>query len=78
MHIAATPDQARAILAAMLTVASSGRGASDADRASIAAAARCIFKFDAPTPTCGAPAPISRASSPPTPNSPRRPSASPR
>ena len=60
MHIAATPDQARAILAAMLTVASSGRGASDADRASIAAAARCIFKLDAPAPAPLRPADIAR------------------
>ncbi len=48
MHITATPDQARIVLSAMLAVASSGSAPSDADRASIAAAARYIFRLKAP------------------------------
>jgi hypothetical protein len=44
MHIAATPDQARAILKAMYSVAAAG-AVSDADRASINAAARYIFRL---------------------------------
>ena len=46
MHVAATPDEARTILRAMLDVASSGGAPTDADRASIAAAARYIFKLE--------------------------------
>ena len=46
MQIPATPDEARAILGAMLTVASAGGGITDADRASVAAAARYIFRLD--------------------------------
>jgi hypothetical protein len=46
MHVAATPEQAGTILGAMLAVASSGGGPTEADRASIAAASRYIFKVD--------------------------------
>jgi hypothetical protein len=46
MHVAATPDEARTILRAMLDVASTGGAATAADRASIAAAARYIFKTE--------------------------------
>src|SRR5262245_37228767 len=46
MHVAATPEQARIILGAMLAVASSGSAPTAADRASIAAAGRYIFKLD--------------------------------
>lgn len=48
MHITATPDQAQIVLSAMFAVASSGSAPTDADRASIAAAARCIFRLKAP------------------------------
>jgi hypothetical protein len=44
MHIATTPDQARAILKAMYSVATAG-SVTDADRASINAAARYIFRL---------------------------------
>src|SRR5215471_17164643 len=46
MQVAATPDQARTILGAMRDVASTGGALSDADRASIVAAARYIFRLD--------------------------------
>ena len=46
MHIQASPDQARAILKAMFSVAAAGQ-VTDADRASINAAARYIFRLDA-------------------------------
>jgi tellurite resistance protein len=46
MHVAATPEQAGTILGAMLAVASSGGTPTEADRASIAAAGRYIFKLD--------------------------------
>ncbi len=45
MHIQATPDQARAILKAMFGVAAAGPQVTDADRASINAAARYIFRL---------------------------------
>jgi hypothetical protein len=45
MQIAATPAQARTILAAMGAVAAAGSALTDADRASIVAAARYIFKL---------------------------------
>jgi hypothetical protein len=45
MHIDATPAEARTILAAMLAVARAGPAVTDADRASIVAAARYIFKL---------------------------------
>lgn len=44
MHIQATPDQARAILKAMFSIAAAGP-VTDADRASINAAARYIFRL---------------------------------
>ena len=44
MHIDATPDQARAILKAMYGIAAIGT-VTDADRASVTAAARYIFKL---------------------------------
>jgi tellurite resistance protein len=47
MHIAATPDQARAILKAMYGIAAAGPQVTDADRASINAAARYIFRLNA-------------------------------
>jgi hypothetical protein len=46
MHVAATPEQAGTILGVMLAVASSGGAPTEADRASIAAAGRYIFKLD--------------------------------
>lgn len=46
MHIQATPDQARAILKTMFSVAAAGP-VTDADRASINAAARYIFRLAA-------------------------------
>jgi hypothetical protein len=48
MHVNATSSQARIILSAMLAVASAGSAPTDADRASIAAAARYIFRLNAP------------------------------
>ena len=55
MHIQATPDQARAILKAMFTIAAVGP-LTDADRASIVAAARYIFRLDINASTMTAPA----------------------
>lgn len=46
MRIAATPEQSRTILGAMLAVASAGSQPTAADRAAIAAAARAIFRID--------------------------------
>jgi len=46
MRIPATPEQANTILVAMLAVAASGGEPTEADRASIAAAGRYIFKLD--------------------------------
>lgn len=57
MHIKATPEQARAILGAMLAVASAGSEPTEADRASIAAAARYIFRLKAPLDVAGLPQP---------------------
>lgn len=48
MHITATADQARIILAAMFAVAAAGGAPTEADRTSIAAAARYIFRFKTP------------------------------
>jgi hypothetical protein len=48
MHVRATPEQARIVLSAMLAVASAGSMPTDADRASIAAAARYIFRLKTP------------------------------
>ena len=48
MHITATPNQAQIVLSAMLAVASAGSAPTDADRASIAAAARYIFRLKPP------------------------------
>jgi hypothetical protein len=45
MHIAATPAEARTILGAMRKVAEAGSAFTDADRASIVAAAHYIFKL---------------------------------
>jgi hypothetical protein len=45
MHIDATPAEARTILAAMRAVTETGSAFTDADRASIVAAARYIFKL---------------------------------
>ena len=45
MHVRATSEQARIVLSAMLAVASAGSEPTDADRASIAAAARYIFRL---------------------------------
>src|SRR5688572_24610990 len=48
MHVTATPNQARIVLSAMLAVASSVGALTEADRASIAAAARYIFRLKQP------------------------------
>ena len=53
MHIDATPAEARTILAAMLAVARAGPAVTDADRASIVAAARYIFKLTLPPDLAG-------------------------
>lgn len=45
MQITATPEQARIVLSTMWAVASAGGAPSDADRASIAAASRYIFRL---------------------------------
>jgi len=57
MHIDATPAQARTILAAMRAVAEAGSAFTDADRASIVAAARYIFKLTLPPDLAGLPPP---------------------
>lgn len=48
MHVRATPEQAHIVLSAMLAVASAGSAPTDADHASISAAARYIFRLKAP------------------------------
>jgi hypothetical protein len=48
MHITATPEQAGIVLSAMFAVASAGSAPTDADRASVAAAARYIFRLKTP------------------------------
>jgi tellurite resistance protein len=48
MHVKATTEQARIVLAAMLAVASAGSEPTEADRASITAAARFIFHLKDP------------------------------
>jgi hypothetical protein len=48
MHVTATPNQARIVLSAMLAVATADGAPTDADRASIAAAARYIFRLKQP------------------------------
>src|SRR5262245_33350971 len=53
MHIDVTPAQARTILAAMRAVAEAGSAFTDADRASIVAAARYIFKLTLPPDLAG-------------------------
>ena len=53
MHIDASPVEARAILGAMLAVAAAGPKVTDADRASIGAAARYIFKLTLPPDLAG-------------------------
>jgi hypothetical protein len=53
MHVTATQNQARIILSAMLAVASAGSEPTDADRASIAAAARYIFRLKPPLDFAG-------------------------
>jgi hypothetical protein len=46
MHVDATPAEAHTILEAMLAVAAAGPAVTDADRASVIAAARYIFKIE--------------------------------
>jgi hypothetical protein len=53
MQIAATPAEAQIILKSMLTVAKAGSAFTDADRASIVATARYIFKLT-PSPDLAA------------------------
>ena len=53
MHVRATTEQARIVLSAMLAVASAGSEPTDADRASIVAAARYIFKLALPPDLAG-------------------------
>jgi hypothetical protein len=53
MHIRATPEQARIVLSAMLAVTSAGSAPSEADHASIAAAARYIFRLKGPLDFAG-------------------------
>jgi hypothetical protein len=48
MHIDAAPAEARTILAAMHAVAAAGPTVTEADRASVVAAARFIFRLDPP------------------------------
>jgi len=55
MHVQATPDQARAILKTMFAIAAVGP-LTEADRASIVAAARYIFRLDIDASTMTAPA----------------------
>src|SRR5215470_817192 len=57
MHIDATSAEARTILKAMLAVAAAGPAVTDADRASVVAAARYIFKLDLPGDLAGLTAP---------------------
>jgi tellurite resistance protein len=53
MQISATPAEAHTILGAMLAVAKAGSAFTDADRASIVAAARYIFKLSLPPDLAG-------------------------
>lgn len=53
MHVAATSTEARTILAAMHAIAQAGPAVTDADRASIVAAARYIFKLALPADLAG-------------------------
>src|SRR5712691_10920158 len=53
MHIDASPAETRTILGAMLAVAAAGPKVTDADRASIVAAARYIFKLTLPPDLAG-------------------------
>ena len=53
MHIDASPAEARTILKAMLAVADAGPAVTAADRASIVAAARYIFRLDLPPDLAG-------------------------
>ncbi len=48
MQIDATPAGAHTILKAMLAVAAAGPAVTDADRASVLAAGRCIFRLALP------------------------------
>lgn len=57
MHVTVTRDQARIVLSAMLAVAAAGGEPSDADRASIAAAARYIFRLKEPPDLASLPPP---------------------
>ena len=57
MHIDATPAEARTILKAMLAVASAGPELTAADRVSVIAAARYIFKLDISPDLAGLTAP---------------------
>jgi tellurite resistance protein len=53
MHIAASPTEARTILKTMTAIAAAGPAVTDADRASIVAAARYIFKLAMPADLAG-------------------------
>ena len=53
MHIDATPAEAQTILKAMFAVAAAGPAVTDADRASIVAAARYIFRLTLPPDLAG-------------------------
>jgi hypothetical protein len=57
MHIDASPAEARTILKAMCAVAAAGPAVTDADRASLVAAARYIFKLDISSDLAGLSAP---------------------
>jgi hypothetical protein len=57
MHITATSDEARIVLSAMLSVASAGSAPTEADRASIAAAAHYIFRLKPPLDFASLPPP---------------------
>jgi hypothetical protein len=61
MHVAATPEQSGTILGAMLAIASSGGTPTEADRASVAAAGRYIFKLDLARDLAGVTPPGSEA-----------------
>ena len=57
MHMDATATEARTILAAMHAVAAAGPTVTEADRASVVAAARFIFRLDPPPDLAGLTAP---------------------
>jgi hypothetical protein len=57
MHIKATAEQARIVLAAMFAVASAGGAPTQADHASVAAAARFIFRLKTPIDVASLPEP---------------------